>query len=462
MASKAAMRVVLALGLCLAAAAVSAWLLAQHHGEPWAVSAVNQACGDGQTSGCEDVARSTWSRFAGLPLAAWGLGFYLSLSLALALGVLAPVEVRGTLAGLALAGLALGLLADLVLLGVQAFAIGAYCGLCIATYLLGAAALVALLPFRGALRHALATDGRPDARLALAAWALGTVALAGTALAADAALGARAGQRQASLLGAPAPAPAQTPAPEPAAAPAEASAATPFPPGEAPGERDAGYWEKRARDLQATLDDPQRLDAYFAEKARREYETAEAVSIDLEGVPVKGPADAPVRIVEYSDFLCPFCRNIGVALSQFVGQAGGRVAVYFKHYPLDAACNPAVTRSLHPGACTLALGAICAHNQGRFDAYHDRVFSTELRAPRPADVARLAAEAGLDGAALESCLDDPKTKAALAAQVAEANRLGVSATPTLYVNGRKLPRFNDLVPVVDREARKKGFAPLGP
>ena len=142
-------------------------------------------------------------------------------------------------------------------------------------------------------------------------------------------------------------------------------------------------------------------------------------------------------------------------------QAGGRVAVYFKNYPLDNACNPKLPRSTHPGACNLALGAVCAHYQGKFEAYHDKVFSTELRNPQPADVVRLAGEAGLNAAALEGCLDDPKTKADLAAQIDEANRLGITSTPTVYVNGKKLPRINDFVAVVDKEARKKGFPPLG-
>jgi protein-disulfide isomerase len=104
---------------------------------------------------------------------------------------------------------------------------------------------------------------------------------------------------------------------------------------------------------------------------------------------------------------------------------------------------------------------VCAHYQGKFEAFHDKVFSTDLRDPQPADVVRLAGEAGLNTAALEGCLDDPKTKADLAAQVAEANRLSITATPTLYVNGKKLPRINDFVAVVDKEARKKGFPPLG-
>ena len=463
MGSSAAMRIVAALGLCLAGAVVSGLLLMQHHGEGTAVSAVNQACGDGQTSGCEDVARSSWSRVAGVPVAAYGLAFYLSLALALALALVAPGETRDTLAGLVAAALALGLLVDLLLLGVQAFAIHAYCKLCILTYLLSAAALFALLPARWALRGTAAAAGRPEGRLALAGWALGTLAVAGAVFAANATLVSRAARRQATLLGAPvAAAPAAAPA-RPASPGTPAVTASPSASPEAPaGPQDAKYWQERAEKLQSTIDDPQKLEAYFSEKAQREYDTSAPTLIDVANAPLRGPATAPAKVVEFSDFMCPFCRNLAGALSQFVPQAGGRVAVYFMNYPLDNTCNPKLPRATHPGACTVALGSICAHYQGKFDAYHDRAFSTELHNPQAADVVRLAGEAGLNAAALEGCLDDPKTKADLAAQIAEGNRLGITATPTLYINGKKLPRINDFVPVVDKEARKKGFPPLTP
>ena len=452
------MRIVAALCLCLAGSAVSALLLMQHHGEGTAVSAVNQACGNGQTSGCEDVARSSWSRVAGVPVAAYGLAFYLSLALALALSLVAPPETRDTIAGLVVAALALGLLVDVLLLGVQAFAIHAYCKLCILTYVLSALALVALLPARGAARGAIAAAGRPEGRLALAGWVLGTLAVAGAVFAANAMLRSRAAYRQATLLGTPVPAAHATP---PAGPGATATPVPPPPSPEAPaGPQDAKYWQDRAQKLQSTIDDPQKLEAYFSEKAQREYETSSPMMIDVGNAPLRGPATAPAKVVEFSDFMCPFCRNLAGALSQFVPQAGGRVAVYFMNYPLDNTCNPKLPRATHPGSCNLALGAVCAQYQGKFDAYHDRVFSTEPKNPQPADVVRLAGEAGLNAAALEGCLDDPKTKAELAAQIAEGNRLGISATPTLYINGKKLPRINDFVPVVDKEARKKGFAPL--
>jgi protein-disulfide isomerase len=293
------------------------------------------------------------------------------------------------------------------------------------------------------------------------------MALAGGVLAADATLASRAAYRQATLLGAPVPAAGTPPhaatpapaAPSPVAAAAPEASPAPSPTGPS-GPQDVKYWKDRAEKLQATLDDPHKLDAYFSEKAQHEYDTATPVKIALDGTPDKGPAKAPVVVAEYSDFLCPYCRQLGLALSQFVPQAGGRVAIYFKNFPLDKNCNEKLPGSTHPGSCNLALGAICARYQGKFDVYHDRVFQTELRDPTLADVVRVAGEAGLNAAAIQGCLDDPKAKSDLAAEVAEGNRLGVNATPTVYINGKKLPRINDFVAVVDKEARKKGFPPL--
>lgn len=472
MGSSAVRRIVAALCLCLAAALVSGLLLLQHHGEGRAVAAVDQVCG-GPQSGCEEVARSSWSSFLGFPVAAYGVLFYLALAIALALSLAGPAELRDALGGLVFAALALGLLVDLGLLGVQAFAVRAYCTLCILTYLLGAAALVALLPARMGALGVRAALGRSEGRLALGGWALATLATAGAVLASEAMLSGRAVARQSHLLGAPiaasaapgaAPAaaavaprsaPAASPHGSPGAAPAEAA-------GTPPGPRDASYWQQRAQQLQETIDDPRKLETYFAQKAQHEYDTAQPVAIDLKETPARGPASAPVTVVEFSDFLCPFCRSLAGALAQFVPQAGGRVAVYFKNYPLDATCNTKLPQSTHPGACNLALGAVCAQRQGKFEAYHDKVFSTELRNPQAADVVRLAGEAGLNALALQGCLEDPKTKETLAAQIAQANALKVTATPTLYVNGKKLPRINDFVAVVDKEARKKGFPPLAP
>jgi len=466
-------RLAAALCLCLAGAAVSFLLLLQHHGEGRAVVTVNQVCGDGETSGCETVARSPWSSIRGVPLAAFGVAFYLSLALLLGLTLLAPEEQRHALAGVVVAGLALGLLVDLLLLGVQAFAVRAYCTLCILTYVLSAVALFALLPaWTGArgLRSALA---KAEGRLVVAGWVLGTLAVASAVLGAEVALDERETRHHLAMLGTPAPArPADPAAPEataeptPAAPPAAAPEPTPAsqPEGQAPAsmaDATGVDWEKRARELQATLDDPQKLEEYFSKKARHEFETAKVEKIDLHDAAFRGPQDAPVKVVEFSDFLCPFCRNLALGLAQFIPQAGGRVVVYFKNFPLDQTCNPRLRATTHPGACWLALGAVCAHLQGRFEAYHDRVFSAEgLHNPDAADVVRLAGEAGLNAQAIEGCIRDPETKKILERQIDEAYELGIHATPTIFIDGKKLPRINDFVAVVDTEAQKKGFPAL--
>jgi protein-disulfide isomerase/uncharacterized membrane protein len=457
-------RIAGALVLCLAGAVVSGLLLLQHHGESGAVSAVNQVCGDGQTSGCETVARSSWSKVGGVPLAAIGLLFYGSLVILLALLALSPAESRDGLAFLIVAALGMALVVDLVLFGLQAFSIRSFCTLCLVTYALNAACLALVWPARrNAAAVAPAARGTPG-RLALAGWALGSLAVAGGVLFAETALSEREKARVGTLLGTPAPSIVTTPsAPVPLATPA-AAVATPVPEAHASTTPtpagDLKYYQDLAKRLQDTIDDPQKLAEYFTAKAAKDFEKAPVQKLALEDTPFKGPANAPVQVVEFSDFLCPYCRNIAAAFSQFVPQSGNRVVVYFKNYPLEKECNPSLNRTAHPGACVLALGGICAHYQGKFQAYHDRVFSTEPRDPKVEDVVRIATEVGLNGDAVRSCLADPKTREKLAADIAEAQRVGVQATPTLLVNGKKLPRVEDFVSVVDKEAQSKGFPPM--
>jgi protein-disulfide isomerase/uncharacterized membrane protein len=466
--SHARIRIVVALFLCLAGAAVSGILLGQHHGEPWAVSAVKDNCGDGQTNGCEDVARSSWSSFLGVPVAAYGFVFYASLFILLILALFASSDLRNSLSGIAVAILLLGLLVDLFLLGTQAFSIHAYCTLCIFTYILSVGALIALFPARRSMSGVVPAIGIPEGRLAFAGWILGTLAMATSMWGFDKILVFRAEYRQSTMLGTPAPAVKLTPltdmqkpvAPAPALAKSEMAAPTTNQQALSKGSEDSAYWQKQAKNLQQILDDPRKTEAYWADKAQRQFDDSATVSIDLNNVPFKGSTSAPVTVVEYSDFLCPHCRDLAMAFSQFVPQSDGRVIVYFKNFPLDQDCNEKMNRTVHFGACNLALGGICSNIQGKFGAYHDRVFASEPVNPLAADIIRIGGQAGLDSAALKSCLEDPKTKAILAAQIAEANRLGITSTPTVYVNGKKLPRINDFLTVVDKEARKKGFKPM--
>jgi 2-hydroxychromene-2-carboxylate isomerase len=88
------------------------------------------------------------------------------------------------------------------------------------------------------------------------------------------------------------------------------------------------------------------------------------------------------------------------------------------------------------------------------------VYANPLVNPGPADIQRIATEAGLDTAALDACLKSSRPRDALLSQLAEAQTGGVSGTPTLFVNGKRLPRLNDFTQTVDKEAARLGLPPL--
>ncbi|PYQ03363.1 MAG: hypothetical protein DMF82_13400 [Acidobacteria bacterium] len=443
-------RLLLAALVCAVSAATSGLLLLEHHGEPRATAAVSQVCGEGAQSGCETVARSRYSEIRGIPLAAIGLFFVLSVGSLLLLSVLAGSESHDAAAALALLAFVLALAADVVLLGIQVVAIKALCRLCLLTYALNALALVLLLPARrdGAVVGEAVT--KRDGRLVFAGWALTTLALAGGVFAAEKALDARQRSRNASILGG-------APTPLPTLAPSR-----PLEPGSEAQryQEEARVATEQARRLQEILDDPKKLDQYFAQKAAREFDANPVFPLKLDGVPSKGAPQGPIKVVEFSDFLCPFCRNIAGAFAGYLPQTADRVTLYYKNYPLDSLCNPNVKQTIHEGACWLAMGGLCAQEQNGFWPYHDKLFSSQLEKPEMKDVVHVATEAGLDGAAMQSCLASGRMKTRLAAQIEEAREGGVNATPTLFINGKRLPRINDFVATVDKEAGRLGLPPM--
>jgi len=457
-------RVAVALLALAAGGLLSALLLLEHYGESRAVAAVSEVCGEGDQSGCGAVSQSRYATVRGVPLAAIGLFFYASLGLLLLLALVAGPAAVDAAAALALFALLAALAVDAVLLGIQAFAIHAFCKLCLLTYVLNAVGAGVLLKARqatGAVGRAL---GTVDGRLVLTGWAVGSLALLAGVFGSDRALAYRQGGRAASILGSPAPAvpfthPPARPSPS---SPVAAAPGAPLPPDAQRWQEEARMAQEQARRLQEILDDPKKLDQYFAEKAAREFEQGPVRSLDLTGVPFKGAANAPVRVVEFSDFLCPYCRDLARAFGGFIPQSNNKVVLYYKNYPLDQSCNSSLKTTVHAGACAVALGAVCANEQGKFWPYHDKIFASPPTNPSVKDVARLAGEAGLNAAALETCALSAKSREKLAAQIAEAQGVGVHSTPTVFINGRQLPRINDFIQMVDKELIRLGQPPLQP
>jgi protein-disulfide isomerase len=153
---------------------------------------------------------------------------------------------------------------------------------------------------------------------------------------------------------------------------------------------------------------------------------------------VKGPEDAPINIVEFSDFECTYCAKAFRDLRDLERRYPGQVRVSFHHYPLDSACNPKMTGQLHTQACLAAIAAECAARYGKFWEYHDRLFAAaQGDLSRPALLAT-AATLGIEATDFSACLDDPAVRALVLADTEAGAALGVQSTPTIIVNGRSI------------------------
>lgn len=169
--------------------------------------------------------------------------------------------------------------------------------------------------------------------------------------------------------------------------------------------------------------------------------------LDVAGAPAKGPAAAPVTIVEYSDFQCPGCRGLQPELDRLTEAYGERVRLVFKHFPLH---------SIHPEAQKAAEASLCAQDQDKFWEMHDAMFANQ----RQLGVEQLKQQAttlGLDGERFAACLDSGAKSAAVLSDVAGGREIGINQTPSLFVNGRPInfaggrSPFEVLSEVVDRE-----------
>jgi protein-disulfide isomerase len=168
------------------------------------------------------------------------------------------------------------------------------------------------------------------------------------------------------------------------------------------------------------------------------------VEVAVEGAPVRGSAAAPVTLVEFSDFECLFCKQAQATLKQVLERYPGKVRLAYRDFPLD---------SIHPQARRAAEAARCANDQGRFWEYHDVLFAHPAKLS-PDDLKQYAAQTGVDVAKFESCLSSGVHKVAVQRDLDEGTRLGVTGTPTFFINGRALTGVQSLeafVRVIEEE-----------
>ncbi len=153
---------------------------------------------------------------------------------------------------------------------------------------------------------------------------------------------------------------------------------------------------------------------------------APSITINTLSYPVKGNPDSKITVVEFADYQCPHCRHAAEAMKKVFPRFKDKIQFVFMDFPI----NPSgVSRAV-------AEGAFCANEQKKFWEYHELAFSKQSSLSKDSPMA-LAKELKLDEKAFDSCLKSGKATAAVEASKAEAERIGVSGTPAIYVNGRR-------------------------
>jgi protein-disulfide isomerase len=171
------------------------------------------------------------------------------------------------------------------------------------------------------------------------------------------------------------------------------------------------------------------------------------IKVDAAARPGRGPADAPIEIIEFSDFECPFCLRAHPTITQVLNTYGRDVRLVYRHYPLPN----------HPNARPAAEASACANEQGKFWPYHDRLFEHQNELTPP-DLKKHASAIGLDVAQFNACFDSNKFAEDVEEDMEAGQAAGVSGTPAFFINGRPLngaQPFDAFKRVIDEELARR-------
>ena len=152
------------------------------------------------------------------------------------------------------------------------------------------------------------------------------------------------------------------------------------------------------------------------------------VEVSTNGAPSKGPVKAPVTIVKFEDFHCPFCKKVQPTLAQVLSKYGEKVRLVHRDFPIDG---------IHPAARKAHEAARCANEQGKFWQYHDVLYANAPKADAT-DLSSYAEQVGLDVPAFEKCVASGEFRDVVQKDIEEGTRLGVNGPPAFFINGRLL------------------------
>jgi protein-disulfide isomerase len=150
--------------------------------------------------------------------------------------------------------------------------------------------------------------------------------------------------------------------------------------------------------------------------------------LSVAGEPFKGSEKARVTIVKFEDFLCPFCKQVQPTFDELLSRYKGKVRLVHKDLPLE---------SLHSQARQAAEAARCAYEQGKFWEYHDKLYANSPKASAD-DLKSYAKEVSLNVDSFDRCFASGKYKAVVQQDLNEGAQLGLTGTPTFFINGREI------------------------
>lgn len=169
--------------------------------------------------------------------------------------------------------------------------------------------------------------------------------------------------------------------------------------------------------------------------------------LDTRGRPFKGNPEAPITIVEFSDYQCPNCKRAASLMDKMLAEHPDMVKVYYMDFPIN---RSGISR-------VIAHGGVCAAAQGRFWQYHDLAFERQERLQKSTP-AQLALELELDKPRFNACMQDSSTHAKVEASYQQARRLGITDTPTVFVDNRPFVTNHFIRDISEYIARKKAEA----
>jgi protein-disulfide isomerase/uncharacterized membrane protein len=167
------------------------------------------------------------------------------------------------------------------------------------------------------------------------------------------------------------------------------------------------------------------------------YTGQPVIGAPIAGGYAQGPENAPIQLVEFSDFECPHCAQAYITLKDLLPRYQNQIRFTYHHFPLSNDCNSAISQKGHEHACRAAVAGDCAAQQGHFQPYANLLFANQGNLDDKS-LASYAKQAGLDVDAFEKCLSSTAAAERVADDIKEGQKAGVRSTPTFFINNRRV------------------------